>query len=171
VIGQTANILLYLGSRHDLAPKTDAGRLWLHQLQLTITDLVLEIHDTHHPLGTTLYYEDQKPEALRRAAGFRESRIPKFLAWFETVLARNASEKHLVGRSISYADLSLFQLVDGLLYAFSKSMRRALSDAPRVAALHRSVAARPRMRAYLDSDRRIPFNEDGIFRRYPALDE
>ena len=170
VIAQTAAILLYLGDRHRLAPKAEAGRLFVHQIQLTVSDMVAEAHDTHHPAGVDLYYEDQKPEALRRAAGFRENRIPKFLNWFESVLDRNGSDRHLVGRSISYADLSLFQIVEGLLYAFPKAMRRALEDAPRVAALHEAVAARPRIRAYLDSGRRIPFNEDGIFRRYPELD-
>src|SRR5205085_11594340 len=67
LIGQTANILLYLGGRHGLAPRDDAGRLWVHQLQLTIADLVVEAHDTHHPVGSGLYYEEQKPESKRRA--------------------------------------------------------------------------------------------------------
>ncbi len=171
VIAQTAAILLYLGARHDLAPKDPAGGLWTHQIQLTITDFVAEAHDTHHPVGTTLYYEDQKEEALRRSREFCDKRIPKFLAWFETVLTRNAGGNgHLVGRSVTYADLSLFQVVEGLLYAFPKATRRALKQAPQVAALHEQVARRPRIRAYLDSPRRIPFNEDGIFRRYPELD-
>lgn len=172
IIGQTAAILLYLGARHDLAPKDPAGGLWTHQIQLTIADFVAEAHDTHHPLGVDLYYEDQKEEALRRSAEFRKSRIPKFLDWFEMILARNPSgDAHLVGNNLTYVDLSLFQVVEGLSYAFPKAMRRALKDAPRVAALHRTVAQRPRMKAYLASPRRIPFNEEGIFRRYPELDD
>jgi glutathione S-transferase len=170
IIGQTAAILLYLGDRHGLAPKAEAGRLWVHQIQLTIADLVAEAHDTHHPVGVDLTYDDQKPEALRRAQGFRRSRIPKYLSWFETILERNGSDRHLVGRSITYADLSLFQLVEGLLYAFPKATARSLKDAPAVKALHGAVAERPRIKAYLASERRIPFNEDGIFRRYPELD-
>jgi len=172
VVGQTAAILLYLGARHGLAPKDPAGGLWTHQIQLTISDLVAEAHDTHHPISVNLYYEDQKEEALRRAADFRDSRVPKFLGWFERILARNPSgDAHLVGEAVTYADLSLFQTVDGLSYAFPKTMRRALRDAPRVAALHEAVAARPRIRAYLDSERRIAFNEEGLFRRYPELEE
>ncbi len=171
VIGQTAAILLYLGDRHGLAPKDDALRLWTHQIQLTIADLVGEAHDTHHPLGAELYYEDQKPEALRRAKAFREERIPKFLDWFEAILARNPrGESHLVGDATSYADLSLFQVVEGLLYAFPNATTAALAGAPRVTALHRAIAQRPRIRAYLASARRIAFNEQGIFRRYPELD-
>lgn len=171
IIGQTAAILLYLGARHDLAPKDPAGGLWTHQIQLTIADVVNEAHDTHHPIAVSLYYEDQKKEALRRAAEFRQNRIPKFLGWFETILARNpAGNAHLVGNAATYVDLSLFQLVEGLSYAFPKTMQRALKGAPLVAALHRSVARRPRIKAYLESPRRIPFNEDGIFRRYPELD-
>jgi len=171
IIGQTPAILLYLGARHDLAPKDPAGGLWTHQIQLTLSDLVAEAHDTHHPVGVDLYYEDQKAEALRRAAGFRESRIPKFLGWFEDVLARNpAGDRHLVGDRLTYADLSLFQAVEGLTYAFPKAMRGIIRDVPRVAALHKAVAQRPRIEAYLASDRRIPFNEEGIFRRYPELD-
>lgn len=171
IIGQTAAILLYLGARHGLAPKDPAGGLWTQQIQLTLSDLVAEAHDTHHPVSVNLYYEDQKDEALRRAEDFRESRIPKFLAWFEGILARNPTgDGHLVGPSLTYVDLSLFQVVEGLSYAFPKAMERALKDAPRVAALHAAVAERPRIRAYLRSSRRIPFNEDGIFRRYPELD-
>jgi len=171
IIGQTAAILLYLGARHNLAPKDPEGGLWTHQIQLTIADFVAEAHDTHHPLSVDLYYENQKDEALRRSAAFRKSRIPKFLDWFETILARNPSGGgHLVGRSLTYADLSLFQVVEGLLYAFPKATKRALGQAPKVAALHEAVARRPRVKAYLDSPRRIPFNEDGIFRHYPELD-
>ncbi len=171
LIGQTANILLYLGERHGLAPKNEAGRLWTNQIQLTIADLVLEAHDTHHPLGGDAYYEEQKPEALRRAAAFRKNRIPKFLEWFEAILTRNPrGDTFLVGGRMSYADLSLFQVVEGLSYAFPRAMRRALAKAPRVAALRDRVAARPRIKAYIASERRIPFNEDGIFRHYPELD-
>jgi glutathione S-transferase len=172
LIGQTANILLYLGDRHGLAPKNEAGRLWTHQIQLTIADLVVEAHDTHHPLGGEFYYEEQKLESLRRAKMFRESRIPRFLEWFESILARNPKgDALLVGARLTYADLSLFQIVEGLSYAFPRTMQRELARAPRVARLHDRVAARPRIRAYLESERRIPFNEDGIFRRYPELDK
>ena len=171
LIGQTAAILLHLGERHGLAPADAAGRLWTHQIQLTIADAVAEAHDTHHPIGSGLYYEDQKPEAARRAAQFRDERLPKFLGWLERVLARNpAGDRHLVGDRISYADLSLFQLVAGLRYAFPRAMERAEADAPLVAALHDRVAARPRIRRYLDSPRRLAFNEQGIFRHYPELD-
>ncbi|KLK94104.1 glutathione S-transferase [Microvirga vignae] len=171
IIGQTAAILLYLGARHDLAPKDPAGGLWTHQIQLTITDFIAEAHDTHHPVAASLYYEDQKAEALRRSAEFRKNRIPKFLDWFETILARNpASDAQLVGNRLTYVDLSLFQMVEGLSYAFPKAMKRVLKDVPRVAALHEAVARRPRMKAYLASPRRIPFNEEGIFRHYPELD-
>ena len=171
VIGQTAAILLYLGARHGLAPKDPEGGLWTHQIQLTLSDLVAEAHDTHHPVAVSQYYEDQKEEALRRAQDFRDNRIPKFLNWFETILARNPEgDRHLVGQSLTYVDLSLFQIVEGLSYAFPKATARTLRKAPRVAALHDAVAERPRIRAYLASPRRIPFNEEGIFRCYPELD-
>ncbi|MBR0673764.1 glutathione S-transferase [Neoroseomonas soli] len=171
VIGQTAAILLYLGDRHGLAPKSETGRLWTHQLQLTIADAVSEAHDTHHPIASRLYYEDQKPEAKRRAEDFCRYRMPKFLGWFETVLDRNPKGRgHLVGARVTYAELSLFQLVSGLTYAFPKASRTALRKAPKVAALTKAVAARPRIAAYLASERRIPFNEYGIFRHYPELD-
>ena len=171
IIGQTANILLYLGERHGLAPKTDAGRLWTHQIQLTVADLVVEAHDVHHPLGGDFYYEDQKPESKRRAEAFRKNRIPRFLGWFEAILTRNPKgDKHLVGARLSYADLSLFQVVEGLRYAFPKTIGRVEADYPRVIGLCDLVAARPRIAAYRGSDRRLPFNEDGIFRHYPELD-
>jgi glutathione S-transferase len=171
VIGQTAAILLYLGDKHGLAPKDAAGRLWTHQLQLTIADLVSEAHDTHHPIGAHLYYEEQKREAKRRAKYFRENRIPRFLGWFESVLERNPGGKpHLAGSSLTYADLSLFHVLEGIIYAFPRAMARALPNAPNVAALHRGVAGRPRIEAYLASDRRMPFNEEGIFRHYAELD-
>jgi glutathione S-transferase len=171
VVGQTAAILLYLGPRLHLVGDTEQDRVWTHQIQLTIADIVAEAHDTHHPVGTGLYYEDQKPEAARVAQSFREERIPKFLDWFEQVLQRNpAGDTHLVGAALSYADLSLFQLVEGLRYAFPKATARALAATPTVARLHTNVGRRQRVHEYLQSPRRIAFNEDGIFRRYPELD-
>jgi glutathione S-transferase len=158
VIGQTANILLYLGSRHGLAPKTEAGRLWVHELQLTVTDFVVEVHDTHHPLGPSLYYEDQKAPAKKRTEAFWSERVPKYLGYFEGLLKRS----WLTGRRMTYVDLSLFQIVDGLRYAFPKRMKDFESDA--------RVASGPNIKAYLASERRIPFNADGIFRHYKELD-
>ena len=175
VLGQTAAILLYLGPRLGLVAAGEADRLWTHQIQLTIADFVTEVHDSHHPIGSGLYYEEQRAAAKRRAADFRRHRLPKFLAWFEAVLERNPKNKgraapHLVGVKLSYADLSLFQLVEGLRYAFPKASERAFKQTPRVLALHAGVRQHKRLAAYLASERRIPFNQQGIFRRYPALD-
>ena len=171
IIGQTANILLYLGEQHGLAPKSEAGMLWTHQLQLTITDFIVEAHDTHHPISSGLYYEDQKVEAKRRAREFLKNRLPKYLGYFERVIVANAKGKgHLVGSRISYADLSIFQVVAGLRYAFPRATKREEATIPRLVALHEHVAKRPRIAAYLASERRIPFNEEGIFRRYRELD-
>jgi glutathione S-transferase len=169
VIGQTANILFYLGSRHGLAPKAEAGRLWLHQLQLTVTDFVTEVHDTHHPLGPSLYYEDQKAPAKKRTDEFWNERVPKYLGYFQRLLADNGGG-YVTGRRLTYIDLSMFQLVEGLRYAFPKRMKAFERKIPGLVDLHDRVAARPNIKAYLASDRRIAFNEDGIFRRYKALD-
>jgi glutathione S-transferase len=170
VIAQTANILQFLGPRHGLAPAGEAGRLWTHQLQLTIADFVDEIHDTHHPIASGLYYEEQQKEAKRRADDFVATRAPKYLDYFERIIEANDG-RHLVGRRCTYADLSLFQIVAGLRYAFPKMMTRLERKLPRVVALHESVAERPRIAAYLRSERRIPFNQEGIFRHYPELDK
>ena len=171
LVGQTAAILHYLGPTLKLVGRSEQARVWTQQIQLTIADMVSEAHDTHHPVGVSLYYDDQKPEALRRAKEFCTARMPKYLQWFERILARNpAGSRHLVGGKLSYADLSLFQLVEGLRYAFPKAAQRVLADAPHVVRLHERVAAVPRVAAYLRSDRRLPFSEQGIFRRYPELD-
>ena len=175
VIGQTAAILLYLGPRLGLVGQREEDRLWAHQVQLTIADLVQEVHELHHPIASSLYYEDQKAEALRRAGDFRRERLPRFMAWFEAVLQRNPGNDarevpRLVGGRLGYVDLSLFQLVDGLLYALPKATRRVLKKTPRVATLHAGVPRQRRLAAYLASERRLPFNEQGIFRHYPELD-
>ena len=169
VIGQTANILLYLGSRHGLPPKTEAGRLSVHQLQLTIADLVLEVHDTHHPLGPSLYYEDQRGAAKKRSEEFWSERVPKYLGYFERLLEQNGGS-YLTGRRLTYIDLSLFQIVEGLRYAFPKRMKAFERKIPGLVDLRDRVAARPNIKAYLASKRRIAFNEDGIFRHYKELD-
>ena len=171
LIAQTANILLYLGGRHGLAPRNEAARLWAHQLQLTIADVVDEAHDTHHPIASSLYYEDQKAEARRRSADFITNRIPKYFGYFERVIERNPqSDRHLIGRRVSYCDLSLFQIVSGLRYAFPRAMSRLEPRFARIIALHDRIAVRPRITAYLKSARRIPFNEQGVFRYYPELE-
>jgi glutathione S-transferase len=169
-IAQVANILFYLGPRLNLAPKDDGQRLWLNALQLTVTDLVKEIHDTHHPVATGLYYEDQKPEAKRYAGSFLDERAPKYLGYFERVLEKSGGP-FLLGRKITYADLSLFQLVEGLRYAFPKAAKRIERKIPKVVNVRDRVARRPGIKAYLTSERRIAFNEDGIFRHYPELDK
>lgn len=171
LIGQTANILLYLGGRLGLAPQVEPGKLWTHQIQLTIADCAAEAHDTHHPISVDLYYEDQKPEALRRAKSFREDRIPKFLDWFEAILERNpAGPAHLVGDRLTYADLSFWHLAEGLTYAFPRAMNREMAKRTHAAALAAAVPRRPRIAAYLKSPRRLPFDEGDLFRHYPELD-
>jgi len=171
VIGQTANILLYLGPRHGLVPANEAGRLWTHELQLTMADFLVQIHDTHHPIGSSLYYEEQKPEAKRRTEEFLKVRLPKYLGYFENVLAKNErGDKYLVGARLTYADLSLFHMVAGLKFAFPTAMKRMARRHKRIFALGDRVAERPRIAAYLASDRRLAFNQQGIFRDYPELD-
>ena len=171
LIGQTANILLFLGPRLGLAPRDAGGRLWTHQLQLTLADFVLEIHDTHHPIGGGLYYEEQKAEAKRRSRDFLAHRLPKFLGYFERVLERNPdSDTWLVGKSLTYADLSMAQVIAGLRYALPKASLKALRACPRLRALHDDVFARSRIKRYVASGRRLAFNNDDIFRRYSELD-
>ncbi|MGK6356308.1 glutathione S-transferase [Sphingomonas sp. DT-207] len=166
VLSQVANILLYLGDRHGIAPEDPAGRYWLHEVQLTITDFVAEVHQVHHPVGTSLYYEDQKAEAARFAQEFCEERMPKFLGWFE----RSVQGEWLAGDAWSYGDTSIFQLIEGLHYMFPRRMKAIEGNYPRLATIRDHVAALPGVAAYCASDRRIGFNTQGIFRHYPELD-
>jgi glutathione S-transferase len=171
LIGQTANILQFLGARHGLAPKDEGGRLWTHQLQLTLADFLAEIHDTHHPVSGNLYFEEQKKEARRRSADFLKHRVPKFLDYFEGLLARQArGARYLLGARLTYADLSMFQIIAGLSYAFPRAMSKSARRHRRLFALHEGVQGRPKIAAYLASPRRIPFNNQGIFRHYAELD-
>jgi glutathione S-transferase len=171
VVGQTANILQFLGPRHSLAPTSHSGRLWTHELQLTIADLLAEVHDTHHPVAVSLYYEDQKKEARRKAADFLKNRMPKYLGYFEKILTSNSrGDRYLLGAKLTYADLSLFQIVAGLRYAFPNTMASTARKYRHLFALHARIQQRPRIAAYLASPRRIPFNDDGIFRHYPELE-
>lgn len=171
IVGQVSAILFYLGEQLDLAPREQRLKLWTQQIQLTIADFVVEAHDAHHPLGAGAYYEEQKPEAKRRAQEFREQRVPKFLGWFETILERNPKgPEFLVGEKLTYADLSLFQIVGGMDYAFPKLMARIGGDYPKLRALHERVKARPNIASYLASDMRLAENNDDLFRHYPELD-
>jgi glutathione S-transferase len=182
VLAQTSAILAFLGPRLELVPDDEASRLAAQQIQLTIADLVGEAHDTHHPVATSLYFEDQRAEATRRAHHFVREQIPKYLGWLERVLERGpggldeggrgarAATPFLLGTRVSYADLSLFQVVEGLRYAFPRAMEAEEKAIPRVVAVHDQVAREPRVAAYLASERRLPFNESGIFRHYPELD-
>ncbi len=169
VIAQVAHILTWLSDAHGLAPKDEKILFWVIQLQLTVTDLVAEVHNVHHPVALDDYYEKQKPEAKRYAEGFREARIPKFLGYFERATHAVAGE-WIAGEHWSPIDTSLFQVVEGLRYAFPRRMEAVVGDYPGLAALHDRVADLPGIAAYLKSGRRIAFNEDGIFRHYPELD-
>lgn len=172
IIGQTANILMYLAVHHPLlGPADEAGRLWAHQLQLTVTDFLSEIHDTHHPIAGELYYEDQKKEAKRRTKNFLANRLPKYLGYFEDVLSCNPDgSAQMVRDAISHVDLSMFQLIDGLSYAFPKTMAVTKAEYPLLIALHARIRESKQLSEYLRSPRRIPFNEQGIFRYYKPLD-
>ena len=169
VVAQTATILAYLGPRHGLVPADERSQFRAQQLQLTVADLVGEAHDTHHPIAGSLYYEDQKREARKRSSAFVKERIPKYLGYFERVLDQNGGE-HFVGNAVSYVDLSAFQVLSGLEYAFPKAMARLARSIPLLRRLRAEVELQPRIAAYLASNRRLPFNEQGIFRHYPELD-
>jgi glutathione S-transferase len=171
VIGQTANILQYLGPRLGLVSKSETSRLWAHQLQLTVADWVAEVHDVHHPIASALYYEDQKPAAKRRAEDFVAHRLPKYLNYFESILKRNRQRGDtIVDGKLCYVDLSLFQMIEGLRYAFPRTMARLEPRHRRLVGLHDRIMRRRRLAAYLASERRIPFNQEGIFRHYRELD-
>jgi glutathione S-transferase len=172
LISQTANILQFLAPRLNLVPKNEGSRLWAHQLQLTIADWVYETGQTHHPIANSLYYEEQTAESKKRAGHFRANRIPKFLGYFERILKRNGTGGDFVlGRKVCYVDLSLFQMIEGLRYAFPRTMAQLEPQCAQLIELHDRVMARPRIAAYLSSPRRLPFNESGIFRHYPDLEE
>jgi glutathione S-transferase len=169
IVAQTANVLLFLGPRLKLVPRNDPARLWAHQLQLTISDLVVEIHDTHHPVSSWLYFEEQRPAALRRTKDFWRYRVQKYLGYFERLLKKSGG-RFILGHRLSYVDLSLFQIIEGLRYAFPKRMQRFERNIPGLVALHDRIARRPRVAAYLTSPRRIPFSQWGIYRYFKELD-
>jgi glutathione S-transferase len=172
LISQTANILQFLAPRLNLIPKNETSRLWANQLQLTVADWLYETGQTHHPIANALYYEEQTAEAKKRAAHFTSTRMPKFLGYFEKILKRNSKGGDFIfGKKVSYVDLSLFQMIEGLRYAFPRTMARFEPQHPRLINLHDRVMARPLLAAYLSSPRRLPFNQQGIFRRYPELEE
>jgi glutathione S-transferase len=171
MISQTANILQFLAPRLDRVPKNEASRLWAHQLQLTIADWLHETHDTHHPIANAMYYEEQAAEAKKRAAHFLGNRLPKFLGYFEKILRKNADGGDFIfGKKLSYVDLSLFQMIEGSRYAFPRTTTRLEPQYPRLIKLHERVKSRPRVAAYLASSRRLPFNQQGIFRHYSELE-
>jgi glutathione S-transferase len=172
VIGQTANILFYLGTRHHIAPRNEAGRYWAHQLQLTVADLVSEMHDSHHPVASGLYYEDQKKEAKKRTSDLIKKRLPKYLGYFENVISSNQGRNGwVIGARPGYIDFSMFQLMEGLNYALPRAMKRLVRKTPRLVNLQSQVARLPRIARYLASERRVPFSTEGIFRHYPELDD
>lgn len=167
-LSQTASILAFLADRHGLAPADEAGRRFAHQLQLTVADVAEEAHNVHHPVSANLYYHEQQAEALRAAAPFRAQRMPKYLGYFEDVLAD--AGRWLLGARWTYPDLSLFQLVEGLSYAFPKRMAALAAQIPLTLALRDRVKALPELAGYFASGRRLAFNEDCLFRNYPELD-
>ncbi len=181
IISHVANILHYLAPRLGLVPDVEALRAEAHGMQLTITDFVAEVHDTHHPISTADYYEDQKDEAKARTAAFLKHRVPKFVGYFDRLLAVSAErgvkrgdgadQAFALGDRFTYVDLSLFQIAEGLAYAFPRALANFDDAYPHVAAVRETVRQRPGIAAYLASDRRLAFNQNGIFRHYPELDQ
>ncbi|HMJ13827.1 MAG TPA: glutathione S-transferase [Polyangiaceae bacterium] len=170
-ISQTTNICAFLAARHGRMPAGEGAERLASHLAATVYDFATEIHNVHHPLGSSLYYEDQKAEALRAAAAFLGHRLAKFLGFFERCIEQNAAaEPWLLGNALSYPDLWLFQIVEGLCYAFPKAMAARLPTHAKIARAREAVRTRPRLAAYLASERRIAFNEHGLFRHYPELD-
>lgn len=172
VVAQTAVVCDYVAARHGLAPADPGERAAALQYALTVADLVAEAHDTHHPIAVGAYYHEQKAEARKRSVAFVSQRLPKFLAYFERVLQRNEAGRgrHLLGDTLTHPDLALFQTLEGLAFAFPRSFAHVTADTPRVLALREAVRSHERLAAYLRSERRMPFNEHGIFRHYPELD-
>jgi glutathione S-transferase len=177
-INQTPNILLYLGPRLGLVPSADEdedGIYRVNELTLTALDgLSNEAHDCHHPVATGLYYEDQKEESKRKSQDYIANRIPKFLGYFERVLKGEASQggKWLYGGELTYADLVLFQCLDGVKFAFPNAMGRLEKEGKYKAVfeLYERVKDRPKIKEYLASERRQKYSM-GIYRHYPELDE
>ncbi|PVI01983.1 glutathione S-transferase protein-like protein [Periconia macrospinosa] len=172
VIYQTPSILAYLGDKLDLAGSDEAEKHWILSHALTALDLNNEAHDTHHPIAVQLYYEDQKDESLRKAKFFRESRLPKFFGYFERVLKANeeGKGKYLVGAKLSFADTTVWQVLDGLKFAFPKELAAIEKDYPTLfETFYNGIKEEGGLKEYLASDRRLPYSE-GIFRHYPELD-
>ncbi len=167
IVAQTANILAWLGSQYDAWPEEEQAQLEAMQRLMTVMDLVAEAHDTHHPLDLGAHYEEQKDAAKVRARAFRTNRLGRFLSHFERTLGRS----YAVGDAFTVVDLALTQVLDGLEYAFPRAFARATRPTPGLLGLRDRVKSRPRVTEYLASPRRIPFNEKGIFRRYPELDD
>lgn len=169
-ISHVAHILAWLAHALNLAPSADRDFRRMVQLQLTVTDFLAEIHDTHHPLGPSVYYEQAREPAIQAGRAFRHDRLPAFLSYFERSLIENPfGSDWLVGDRCTTLDLSMFQMMRGLRHAFPNAM--ACMTTPRLDDLALRVARRRGVRAYLESDRRIAFNNDGVFRHYPELDE
>ncbi|SMY24333.1 unnamed protein product [Zymoseptoria tritici ST99CH_1A5] len=170
VIAQTSNILLYLSEKLSLLPEGDEnGKYFVNQLVLTALDLNNEIHDTHHPIGPSLYYEDQKDASLLKAKDVRENRIPKFLSYFERVLKGNGDGKYLVGERVTTADVTVWQVLDGLQFAFPKEMAVRRKEFEALFKWYEGFKEEKGLKAYLGSERRLPYSQ-GVFRYYPELD-
>lgn len=175
VFHQTPTILSYLGPRTGLVPDDEAGRLYVSQITATALDLGNEAHDTHHPVAVMAYYEEQKDESLRKAEDFRKSRIPKFFSYFERILQGNqewgnGQGKYLVGDKLTYADTTVWQVVDGLHHAFPKEIEAREGDFPLLLGkFYPSFKEEKRIKEYLGTERRQKYG-NGIFRRYPELD-
>lgn len=175
LISQTPNILMYLAERLGLAPEDEAGTYHVYQLAFTALDLNNEVHDTHHPLAVEKYYEEQKDAALEKARDVREKRLPKFLAYFEACLGFNKEKgggegRFLVGSRLTFADLVVWQVIDGLRFAFPKEMEARAGEYPDLLkGFYEGIKQEGGLKEYLKSERRLPYSQ-GIFRYYPELD-
>ncbi|QIW96113.1 hypothetical protein AMS68_001631 [Peltaster fructicola] len=173
ILAQTPNILFYLGEKLGLVSTAEADKYHTYQLVLTALDLNNEIHDSHHPIAPSAYYEDQSAEALKKAADVRNARLPKFFSYFERSLQHNHTNgggKFLIGGRLSIADTTVWQVLDGAYFAFPNEMAARKAEYPELLdTFYNSVKQEPHLKQYLASGRRRAYGM-GVFRHYPELD-
>jgi len=161
ILGQTAVCAKRLAMEFGFYPTDEDDAAHAEQIVTTVHEYIAEGRSAFHPVKNTMSYHDQKEEAKPYIAAFKADRLPRYMTNFERFLKANrGGGGFFVGDSLSYVDLQVMVMLQVTRSQFPDAWEAL--DAKLLKDHLAQMEARPRIKAYLLSDRKQPFAGDSM---------